>query len=384
MMYALYDETKPISHVFMHKPGKECKIALEAEDPAMWLFDSSLKGVNADEWIAQAGEEFDGLVSLLQPQGIKVSLLTDLLETSLLKSELESALKKATALQLVSHESANDFWQSAKSYLVSAALEGVKLKFEDYSKLDEAGLSILIPKPNAYFSQDPFAIIADYFVELKHANWQRSGEPGLWKMALQPSPDKYVKLENIAEGGDITLVKNTALVGIGTRTSIEAAHELCSHVGKFGLDGGVVPVYKPDASLGEMGMNHSKNMPYIHLDTIFMPLDGGEFVGNIELMNSCTALSFNGFQPNISPLTHFLDSVSHGSSNIIPVSNDEQYSLAANVLPANGIIICAGANRITNKNLIDAGYKVAPFEAAALLGGCGSAHCMSNAANMIK
>lgn len=385
MMYALYDETAQISHVLMHKPGLECKVALEAEDPEMWLFNPNLKGVRSEEWLCQAQWEFAELVNLLQQQGVKVQLLADLLkkQTHQLKDTLEEALKGAVKQRIVRAETANDFWKYLEASPVEAALTGIKANFGDYEKLAEAGLSVLIPKPNAYFSQDPFAILGNCFVELKPATWQRSGEPALWRIALQPHQQGYVKLNNIAEGGDITVVNGTVMVGIGTRTTVEAAHELYSHVGKFGNVKGVVPIFKPDAFSPELGKTHSK-LPYIHLDTIFMPLQNGNFIGNLDLMKQCQVLDFNGSQVNLTPLPEYLVKTSgKDDSKIVHVLPSEQYTLAANVLPANDTVISSGINVLTNTALAAAGYKVINFKSEALQGGSGSAHCMTNAANRV-
>lgn len=48
-MPVLYDETGTIRDVFVHEPGLECRIALEAEDPSMWLFDPALEGIKSSE-----------------------------------------------------------------------------------------------------------------------------------------------------------------------------------------------------------------------------------------------------------------------------------------------------------------------------------------------
>lgn len=75
--------------------------------------------------------------------------------------------------------------------------------------------------------------------------------------------------------------------------------------------------------------------------------------------------------------------MSNGQRKIVPTSEKEQYSLAPNVLPANGVVISADVNAETNGNMVNAGLNVKPFAAKALLGGAGSGHCMSNVANYV-
>ena len=380
MIPVLYDETSQISDVFVHEPGLECRIALEAEDPSMWLFDSGLRSVNSTEWIMHAKKEHSGYVQLLQEQGIKVHYLTELLKKheTLLKEMVEQALKSAVAKKLIAQETAEDYWKEVQLDPVVTTLKGMKIKFEDYWKLMEANLSILIPKPNAYFAQDPFAIIGDHFVKLNPAAWQRTGEPELWEIALQPNPKQTYHMFYMAEGGDITIVNKKVFVGIGTRTEPYAAKEIyrLHKYRKIAFIDDVVTVFKPDTKR-DLGLNHSVELPYIHQDTIWMPLYNGKFVGNLKLIEACVVwYSANGGQ-----LKTLKDYVTCSQKKIVPVSEKEQYSLAPNVLPANGVVISADVNVETNAALTKHGFDVKTFAAKTLLGGAGSGHCMSNAAN---
>ena len=377
MMPILYDETGKIEDVFVHEPDLECRIALEAEDPSMWLFDSALKGVDSLEWIKQAKLEHLRYVQLLQEQGVNVHYLTDLLKQHevMLRMKLEEALKSAVAQKLIATESAENFSKKMQMSLVNAALCGVTMKYEDYHKLEEAGLSILIPKPNAYFVQDPFAIIGDLFVKLKPATWQRSGEPELWDIALHP--ENFYQMHHISEGGDITVVKNKVFVGIGTRTEPHTAFELywLYKNKRFHYIDDVIVVFKPDAGK-DLGLNHSQDLPYIHIDTIWMPICYLKNVGNVPLMTRSVAW-------NKGQLYTLEDYVIKCKKKIVPTSEKEQYSLAPNVLPANGVVISADVNAETNGAMVNAGLDVKPFAAKTLLGGSGSGHCMSNTANYV-
>ena len=378
-MPVLYDETDTIRDIFVHEPGLECRIALEAEDPSVWLFDPVLKGVKGSEWIEQARREHSQYVKLLQKQGIQVHYLTVLLKQHepMLRMKLEEALKSAVTQKLITTEYAEDFSKQIHMSPVSAALCGVTMKFEDYYKLEDAGLSILIPKPNAYFTQDPFAIIGNHFVKLKPAAWQRSGEPELWEIALQPNPEYFYQMQNIAEGGDITIINKKVFVGVGTRTETHAAQEIYKNRARFGCIDDVVVVLKPDSGK-KLGLNHSVELPYIHQDTIWMPLYNGKVVGNLKLIEACVTWYFaNGGQ-----LKTFKDYITNSQQKkIVPVSEKEQYSLAPNVLPTNGVVISADVNVETNTALTKHGFDVKTFVAKTLLGGAGSGHCMSNVAN---
>ncbi len=371
MSYSMHDETGNVTDVFVHEPGLEAKIAIEAEDPCMWLFDPSLKGVSGDEWLAQAQKEHKEFVQQLEEQGVKVHYLVDLLNepsvNAQLHQQLASAVKQAHDSHLISTAEALNFFALVNKDPASTALQGISLNFERYKKLEQAGLSILIPKPNAYFAQDPFAIVGDCFVELKPATWQRSGEPDLWKTALQPHQSQYVRLETIAEGGDITVWDGKVWVGIGTRTTEESVKEFADWTAPLS----VVAVYKPD-SRAQLGSNHSPELPYIHLDTIMMPLSETGVLANAELLEDCAVPTANG---GFTTLASFLD-----GKKLVPISSQEQYSLAANVLPVNGVIVSAKQNAKTNTALVGAGYQVRTFDANALLGGSGAAHCMTNAA----
>lgn len=378
-MYALNDDASPVTHVFVHEPGLEALVAIEAEDPRMWLFDGALKGANGREWLAAASSEHMQFVALLRSLGVEVHYLTDLLraKSAMIQSELHGALKGAVSQGLVPQDAAEEYWQRVIQDSVTAALVGVKLPYDQYKPLAEAGFSALIPNPNAYFARDPFAIVGHSFVSMKPATWQRSGEPWIWETALNPDEERLVRMNNICEGGDILMSNGTAYVGIGTRTTAEAAAELAQYTAARKLQGvtGVVAVVKPDYGAG-LGLSHTAELPCIHLDTVMMTLPHSNVVGNAELMGKCYVFDPKAPEKKVGLVAHI------NGQGLTIISSDpmEQYTLAPNVLPVNGTAISTTANAKTNQALRDAGYSVATFPSGTLLGGSGSAHCMSKTA----
>ncbi len=374
-MYALFDEASRATDIFVHEPGIEALVAVNAEDPGMWLFDSALKGANGMEWLAEAGNEHRQLVALLGGLGVRVHYLTGLLaqKSVSIKFVLEGALKGAVEKNLLPQDAAEEYLQLVRQDPVTASLVGVQVPYDRYNALAEEGLSVLIPKPNAYFARDPFAIVGNCFVAMKPATWQRSGEPWLWETALQPDNSRLVRMEKTIEGGDIIISDGTVYVGIGTRTTAKAASELSQYItsGRFEGIMGVAAVLKPDAG-AELGLPHTQGLPCIHLDTVMMKLSRGYMVGNKELMGACYVFDPGMPETRANLVAH----IERQGLGIIPSDPGEQFTLGPNVLPVNGTVVSSGANMNTNKALERAGYKVVTFQSGTLLGGSGSAHCM--------
>ena len=105
----------------------------------------------------------------------------------------------------------------------------------------------------------------------------------------------------------------------------------------------------------------------------------GKVLGNPQLMEACAVWYFEK-GGHLKTLKDYFNGL---KKKVVPVSESEQYSLASNVLPVNGVIISANVNRETNAALTKYGLNVKTFPARALLGGAGSGHCTSNAANYV-
>ncbi len=70
---------------------------------------------------------------------------------------------------------------------------------------------------------------------------------------------KYYKMKNNIEGGDLIHYDDVLFIGISTRTTIDAAHELQSVLNEMRKDIKVVPIYFDNSM--------------IHLDCVFNTLE---------------------------------------------------------------------------------------------------------------
>lgn len=215
-------------------------------------------------------------------------------------------------------------------------------------KLEEYGVEVIrLPAseqfPEQVFTRDiGFTVGEDVFVA-EMASEIREGEENELKIWLQSSNTLFQKLRaNKIEGGDVIIDRNTVFVGIGSRTSREAVHELNSKLPYHK----VIPIPFDEK--------------YLHLDCVF------------NIISSETALIFP------KALDQETAAMLAEKYTLIEVSEDEQFTLGTNILSiGNNRVFSLPQNTGVNKQIRAHGFNVIEVNFSEIIKSGGSFRCCS-------
>ena len=135
------------------------------------------------------------------------------------------------------------------NFLNNLTQNDVKLNFLDLNK----------NSANQLFTQDIGFVIDDVFFISNMKKQERSIETIYLINFIKKNNLKYYKMKNNIEGGDLIHYDDVLFIGISTRTTIDAAHELQSVLNEMRKDIKVVPIYFDNSM--------------IHLDCVFNTLE---------------------------------------------------------------------------------------------------------------
>ncbi len=377
------DEAGKIEAVVVHRPGLETLVAVN--DPENWLYDPALKSskVSPWDWLQQAQKEHDKYASRISKLGANVVYLNGLLSArqNYLVQKLIEKANLALDLKLVSRKSHESFMEDIHADPVTAAFVGIGASMDQYRRMHQQGLNLLVPKPNAYFAQDTVIPFGDHIIIPKMAVWQREGEAELVAIAFKDY-DKIIYMGHPIEGGDVTIHAGDAYIANGTRTNLKAIAQIAARLDRVKGINDLITVGTPYTV--EKGVPFGSSQGYvvqttkgpvevqIHGDVAFtFPLQN-TVLGNEGLMAEFTATNGHGPVPLLEHLAIY---------RLIKVDESEQSSYPSNVLPLNGSILSLHANSGTNAKIKAADVPVIAISLPRLAEGSGGPHCMAAAFN---
>ncbi len=368
-MINVIDEISTLKRVLVKRPGKEIGI-LNDTNKEEYLFDElpNLK-------IAQ--QEHDIFVNILKQEGVKVDYLDDLMAEVLKDKKVKE--------------------EFIKEYLIDQNCTDTKIYNELLSIKDEKQLveqttsgfnNKLIAMPNLYFTRDPFTIIGGH-IALYHMHTDIRNREVIYGKYI----NKYHKDFNLPllylrndkfqiEGGDVMLLnKETMIIGISERTTIDAACTLARSIIKSTLTIKQI-----------LFMEIPSKRACMHLDTVFTRFDTNKFVVFDEVYQVMKLSLFdnNGLTKIEDSLTSTLNKLlNRNDVKIITCGNKdnevlEQWNDACNTLCiAPNKFIVYDINQTTNQKYIENGATIYKIPSKELLKGRGGPHCMSMALERI-
>lgn len=140
------------------------------------------------------------------------------------------------------------------NFLNNLTENNVKLNFLDLCKNGSSQL----------FTQDIGFVIDDVFFISNMKKQERCIESPYLIEFIKKNNLKYYKMKNSIEGGDLIHYDDVLFIGISTRTTIDAAHELQFVLNEMRKDIEVIPIYFDNTM--------------IHLDCVFNTLEKGAAV----------------------------------------------------------------------------------------------------------
>jgi N-dimethylarginine dimethylaminohydrolase len=195
--------------------------------------------------------------------------------------------------------------------------------------------------PEQVFTRDIGFTIGQTIFVAKMATDIRAGEEDVLKQWLEDEEISYYNLaEELIEGGDVVIDRETIYVGLSNRTDQKAAEQLQRLLNQFK----VIPIPFKEK--------------YLHLDCVF------------NVVSPEVALIY----PNA--LTNKDIELFASRYDLIEVSEEEQFQLGTNVLNiGNKKILSLPVNKNVNKQLRDRGFDVIEVDITEIIKSGGSFRC---------
>ena len=386
-----------LKKVLLHRPGAELE-NLMPEYLERLLFDDI-------PYLKEAQREHDAFADCLRNQGVEVVYLTDLVVGSLTSPEVRQDLirqfldEAGTLDERTRGLLADYFGGMSDKEMVSAMMAGVRKgqlrvtggKLGDY--LSAAGDDYpfaVDPRPNLYFTRDPFATIGTGVSIHKMHTATRNRETLFGKFIFEHHPEYrnaprwYDRGETSSlEGGDILVLSPQVLaVGISQRTQEDSIDALAETV-----------LSQSKTFRKILAFNIPKTRSFMHLDTVFTMVDRDKFTVHPNILGQLTVFVMeldenrrvkirqeDGRLEDILKEHLNLDRVTLipcGEGSEIDAAR-EQWSDGSNTLAIGaGEVVVYSRNYVTNRSLEEAGIRIHTIPSAELSRGRGGPRCMS-------
>jgi dimethylargininase len=212
------------------------------------------------------------------------------------------------------------------------AYEGVRGEHDAYvAALRAAGVQVTVLPPleafpDSLFMEDPALVFAEGAILLRPGAASRAGETAEIAPVLRDLFDTVIELppSGFAEGGDVLLTPEGAMIGLSARTDRAGAEALLACLGKLGRKGTIV----------------GTPAGVLHFKTDCSLLDEDSVLSTRRLARSGV---FDGFRQVLVP---------------------EGEEAAANALRVNDVVLVASGFPKTIEMLDRLGYRVVPVEVA--------------------
>lgn len=351
------NETGTLKKVLLHRPGNELKI-LNEENKLHYLFDEIPN-------LEISKKEHDIFSKLLINEGTEVLYIEDLMAEVIKNKDVkESFIKDYLNETNCRDEEIYNYLLSIKDEkdLVLETMSGIKDKVD--------------AMPNLYFTRDPFTIIGNG-IALYHMHTNVRNREVIYgeyinkyhkDFNLEVLYDRNYKYE--IEGGDVLILnKDTILIGISERSTLEAAKLLASNLLSKTKFKNIVTIAFP------------KKRACMHLDTVMTMINDKTFSLYDEFYNEfeINIINKDGLTKTNDELEFVLSKLLNKDIKLIRSSrSDEQWNDAYNTLAVSpNKVVVYDVNNITNNEYIKHDVKLIQIPSKELLKGRGGAHCMS-------
>lgn len=390
-------EIAPLKRVMLHRPGAELE-HLTPDTMDRLLFDDI-------PYLYGAQQEHDSFANLLRQNGIEVVYLKELAAEAL---RATPGLREVFLDEFVSYSMHVAYRGELKAYLssikdedtlIAKTMAGVSFKEVDAPQkfrlpvmLGRQNEFISDPRPNLYFTRDPFAAIGDGIAINRMYSVTRCQETIYARYIFNYHPDFAGKTklytlgtENYSiEGGDIlNLSAETIAIGISQRTMPEAIEHLAKAI--FADEGATIRRI--------LAVEIPNNRACMHLDTVLTQVDVNKFVVYPEMLNALRLFEITpAARGNLKiksigsdlrkALASFVQSdnvefIYCGGSDRV-AARREQWNDGSNTLCiAPGKVVAYGRNTVTNEIFRQSGLTVLTIPGSELARGRGGPRCMS-------
>ena len=389
-------EVGRLREVILHRPGLELRRLTPANREA-FLFDELV-------WVRKAQEEHDGFRGLLEAEGVRVRLFSDLLTEALadegVRADLVERVATADVCGVELVDRVGGFLLDLDPAALATHLIG-GLTVAEVPGASEGFVGgvlgpvafLLPPLPNTVFTRDPSAWIAGGVVLSPLSKPARQAERRLWACIYHHHPDFVAAAPPIwygederdyfpanLEGGDVLVLSERCVaVGLSERSHPVAAENLAARLFAAGVCDWVLAVDLPKAR-GTM-----------HLDTVLTVVDADAVVLWPRVPDLVTAHRIAPRaggrmrvrdEPDLA--RGLADGLGVDSLRMIGTSPDEvladreQWDDGNNTLALRpGVVVAYERNVDTNRRLDDAGISVRTISSFELPRGRGGPRCMS-------
>lgn len=390
-------EIAPLKRVMLHRPGAELE-HLTPDTMDRLLFDDI-------PYLQGAQEEHDCFAQLLRENGVEVVYLEDLAAETL---KTNPGLRDAFLDEFVAFSPHVEYRRELKDYLASIkedkelilkSMAGVSFleinasqKFRLPAMLGRQKDFVSDPRPNLYFTRDPFASIGNGVAINRMYSVTRCQETIYARYIFRYHPEfaGATKLyadgtENYSmEGGDIlNLSAETIAIGISQRTTPEAIERLAKQI--FSDESASIRTI--------LAVEIPNNRACMHLDTVLTQVDENKFVVYPEMLKNLRLFELTptcGGDLKIWELGNDLRKalttcLRIDSTELIYCGGDdrvaarrEQWNDGSNTLCiAPGKVVAYSRNAVTNELFDRHGITVLTIPGSELARGRGGPRCMS-------
>jgi len=364
--------------------------------------------------VARAREEFRGLQTLIEQEGITVIRAKDatarLLETHIFPyypdsiKEINKLLLQradeyyATYKDIKSNELVNEGIMSSFEEIYLQVKKDIKqILDEDVENFGETAtirlnyvlsLAKKLPLANIFYGRDQSQTLANKII-LSELKWDiRKPEVGVYKEALIELGyhNSLIEIASGAlEGGDMAILDDTCYIGVGARTALGAVKELCQKLGdsleKHGIQLVAVINQQHADEAAIFAAPTEDHMKVMHLDMFWIPLRKNLVMANNEEIDRRTILrlSLSDGQVIIEDSGSFRDFLKNKGIEIMEVTEQEQRNFATNLLNLGNdtVIVALSKNERVNAELQRRGFRVVSAELNKLVNGYGATHCLT-------
>lgn len=403
----IFDETHPLEEVLVWgEPGIETLLG-QLLPKSKSLFFSYYD-------VQEARREFRHMRELIEGEGIHFTRAKDALARALANGDMPEAPGSLAELEKTLLARANEYYETHRAHKAEEfAREGIhgdidlvyeqvreeirQVLREDVRAYGEAGairlnhllsLSHRLPLANIFYGRDQSQTLADRIV-LSSLKWEiRQPEVEVFKRALHELgyANGFVEIgQGVLEGGDVAVLGDTCYIGVGARTTLGAAEDLCLKLGaeleRRGIQIAAVINKRHAGEAALFAAPTDEHMHLMHLDMFWIPLApnlamgyGGE-LDRREVLR----LTDNRGRLVVEEMGGFREFLSAKGVEIMEVDGAEQQNFATNLLNLGNktVIVALSANRRVIQELERRGFRVLSAELNKLVNGYGAIHCLT-------